>query len=95
MAEIKHKLMRTESLLGLLRRCFNDNRNNWQQAFMQQVLGMVVLTGYNNKTYRISDVIFDLTPSSTFETKNGPISYIEYYRTVSASIIFAFGSYST
>lgn len=86
MAEIKHKLMRTETLLDVLRRCYNDNRSNWQQAFVQQVLGMIVLTRYNNKTYRISDVLFDATPSITFETRNGPISYIDYYQQVSIAI---------
>lgn len=80
MAEIKHKLMRTGTLLDILKRCYQESRNNWQQNFMQEVLGMIVLTRYNNKTYRISDVIFDLNPSSTFETKDGPISYVDYYR---------------
>lgn len=86
MAEIKHKLMRMETLLDVLRRCYSQNRKNWQQDFVQQVLGMIVLTRYNNKTYRISDVVFDLTPLTTFQTRTGPISYIDYYRTVSISL---------
>ncbi|XP_055323202.1 piwi-like protein Siwi [Sitodiplosis mosellana] len=81
MAEIKHKLMRTETLLDVLRRCYTNNRNNYQQAFQQEVLGMIVLTRYNNKTYRISDVIFDVTPAATFDTRDGPKSYIDYYKT--------------
>lgn len=83
LAEIKHKLMRTETLLYILNRCYTESRSNWKQAFEQQVLGMIVLTEYNNTTYRISDVIYDATPLSTFETRNGPISYIDYYKTVS------------
>lgn len=86
MAEIKHKLMRMETLLDVLRRCYSQNRKNWQQDFVQQVLGMIVLTRYNNKTYRISDVVFDLTPLTTFQTRTGPISYIDYYQTVSISL---------
>lgn len=82
LAEIKHKLMRTETLLDILRRCYTENRNNFQQAFIQQVLGMIVLTRYNNKTYRISDVLFDLSPSSTFDTRDGPVSYVDYYKAV-------------
>lgn len=85
LAEIKHKLMRTETLLHVLRRCYQDNRNNYQQAFAQQVLGMIVLTRYNNKTYRISDVIFDATPAATFDTRDGPLSYIDYYKKVGIS----------
>lgn len=86
MAEIKHKLMRTETVLDVLKRCYQESRNNWQQSFQQQVLGMIVLTSYNNKTYRISDVIFDMSPTATFDTKDGPTSYVDYYRTVSIFI---------
>lgn len=91
MAEIKHKLMRTETLLDILRRCYANSRNDYRRTFEQQVLGMIVLTRYNNKTYRISDVIYDLSPSTEFETRDGPKTYIEYYRTVSiASFLSAY-----
>lgn len=83
MAEIKHKLMRTETVLQILRRCYNDNRDRYRQSFEQQILGMIVLTRYNNKTYRITDVAYDISPQSTFETRDGPISYVDYYRQVS------------
>lgn len=87
MAEIKNKLMRTDTLLDILRQCFKEK--NWQELFIQQVLGMIVLTPHNNKTYRISDVLFDLTPLSTFETRDGPISYVDYYKNVSKSFTFS------
>lgn len=82
MAEIKHKLMRNETLLDILNRCFGENRSRYQETFQQQVLGMIVLTRYNNKTYRISDVLFNATPLASFETKTGPITYVDYYKTV-------------
>lgn len=82
MAEIKHKLMRTETVLHLLQRCRHEHRDRYQQVFQQQILGMIVLTRYNNKTYRVSDVDWNITPQSQFETRNGPISYIDYYRQV-------------
>lgn len=83
MAEIKHKLMRTETVRDILHRCHNESRTNYQQRFLQEVLGMIVLTRYNNTTYRITDVLFEESPESTFETKTGPMTYIDYYRTVS------------
>jgi len=43
---------------------------------------MVVLTDYNNKTYRVDDVDFSASPSSKFNTKDGDISYVEYYKKV-------------
>lgn len=83
MAEIKHKLMRTETLLELLNQCYRESRDNFRQNFESQVIGMIVLTGFNNKTYRVTDVNFDITPKHTFETRDGPISYIDYYKKVS------------
>lgn len=49
-AEIKFKLMRDETILDIMIRCHNDNRQNWQEAFTREILGSVVLTRYNNKT---------------------------------------------
>ena len=43
-------------------------------------MGQIVLTGYNNNTYRIDDVDYDVRPSSTFKLRNGEsISYKDYY----------------
>lgn len=81
-AEIKFKLMRDETLLDIMKRCYNENRNNWQDAFTRQVLGTVVLTSYINKTYKITDVNFDLTPMSEFNRNGEKISYFDYYRNV-------------
>lgn len=81
-SEIKFKLMRDETLLDIMIRCHNDNRQNWQEAFTREILGSIVLTRYNNKTYKITDVDYTLTPSSTFNRREGPISYHDYYRQV-------------
>lgn len=39
----------------------------------------IVLTMYNRQTYKVADIDFSLNPLSTFETKKGPISYVDYY----------------
>lgn len=44
--------------------------------------GSIVLTGYNNETYRVDDVDFNVTPSCTFKGKDGDVSYIQYYKQV-------------
>lgn len=51
-----------------------------QDLFKSAVIGTVVLTDYNNNTYRIEDVDFTTTPQSTFPKKDGTmVSYMEYY----------------
>ena len=43
--------------------------------------GTSVLTRYNNKTYKIDDLDFDSSPSSTFKNSDGKdVSYFEYYK---------------
>ncbi|XP_026671675.1 piwi-like protein Siwi isoform X2 [Ceratina calcarata] len=79
-AEITHKVMRQQTVLDILTECYENNQRNYKSAFESQVIGLVVLTDYNNNTYRISDVDFDANPSSTFQLRNGEsISYKDYY----------------
>jgi aubergine len=77
--EITHKVMRCSTVLDILREC-SSNTKDFRTAFSQQMIGQVVLTDYNNKTYRIDDVDFDSSPQSTFPTRDGDVSYIEYYK---------------
>lgn len=52
-----------------------------QENFAHAVIGTVVLTDYNNNTYRIEDVDFSTTPSSTFNLRNNEkITYVNYYQ---------------
>lgn len=46
---------------------------------MKEMIGTTVLTGYNNKTYRVDDVDWSTNPTATFETKTGKVSFIDYY----------------
>ncbi|EDV32449.2 uncharacterized protein Dana_GF14047 [Drosophila ananassae] len=78
--EITHKVMRTETVYDILRRC-SQNPSRHQDDFRMNVLDMIVLTDYNNKTYRINDVDFGQTPKSTFSCKGKDISFVEYYLT--------------
>jgi len=51
--------------------------------FRTGVIGSIVLTGYNNKTYRIDEIDEDSNTQSTFRKKDGSsISYVDYYREV-------------
>lgn len=74
--------MRTDTVYELMRELRRNDSQNFENAFRQKVLGMTVLTGYNNKTYRIDDVDFSITPSSTFTRNNAEISIKQYYSDV-------------
>ncbi len=56
-------------------------RKDIQKEVIEQVVGKTVLTRYNNKTYRIDDVLFDENPLSTFTNSAGvEQSYMDYYK---------------
>lgn len=71
--------MRTDTVYDLMNEVRRSNPQNFKDAFRQKVLGMTVLTSYNDKTYRIDDVDFDLTPSSTFDRKGVQVAIKQYY----------------
>ncbi|XP_076545274.1 piwi-like protein Siwi [Osmia lignaria lignaria] len=80
-AEVTHKVMRQQTLLDIMNDCYQQNSRAWKELFEKQVTGLVVLTDYNNNTYRISDVDFDTNPLSTFKLRSGEsISYKDYYK---------------
>lgn len=78
-AELSHKIMRSETILDIMRRIKTEDRD-FKTAAQKQLLGMTVLTKYNNKTYRIDEITFDVKPSDTFKMRDEDISYIDYYK---------------
>lgn len=79
--EISHKIMRDENLLTILRNVAERNRGgDFQDAFKREVVGKIVLTDYNNKTYRIDDVDFSRTPEATFERRGVATTFAQYYQ---------------
>lgn len=74
-----------ETVYDILRHCLKASQD-YKDSFNKLILGTTVLTDYNNKTYRIDDIDYDHSPSSTFKTKDGSCSYIDYYKRVSKSL---------
>lgn len=74
--------MRQETALDILKNLALSSSGDFQTAFDKEIIGSTVLTSYNNKTYRIADVDWNSNPLSTFDTKDGKVSYSDYYRKV-------------
>ncbi|KAK8395790.1 hypothetical protein O3P69_005712 [Scylla paramamosain] len=74
-ADVSHKFLRKETAYQvMLRRAPNP-----KEAALANLLGAVVVTKYNNRTYKIDDIAWDLNPRSRFPYKGKEISYLEYY----------------
>lgn len=72
--------MRQQNVFDILRDCVRAGGNH-RDAFQRKIIGSTVLTDYNNKTYRISDIDWDQSPNDTFDTRSGPVRFSDYYRT--------------
>jgi len=75
--------MRQETALELLTSCVHRDARSYETLYRQAILGCIVLTDYNNATYRVDDVEFTVSPRSTFEIKKKgnvtKISFADYY----------------
>lgn len=83
--DTSHRVLFDTKVSDLLRKisasCKQHPNQNFKDTVQKSLLGAVVITPYNNKTYTIRDIDFDQTPLSTFKTKDGDKTYVEYYKT--------------
>lgn len=77
--EIMHKVMRKERALDVLWNLMKNNRD-FQTEAKKEMIGAIVLTPYNNKTYRVDDILFDKSPRDSFERNGQKVSYANYYK---------------
>ncbi|KAK8788040.1 hypothetical protein V5799_022181 [Amblyomma americanum] len=75
-----HKVLRTENVLHLLGSLQQSARGNYKDEALKAVVGSIVMTRYNNRTYRVDDIDWAKNPQQTFDTKEGPITYLKYYK---------------
>jgi len=81
--EISHKVLRTDTVYDMIRTQLSRERGRGDPTdiLRKKLLGEIVITKYNNQTYKISDVTLEVTPKSTFDDKSGgKTSYLDYYK---------------
>ncbi|XP_032678722.1 piwi-like protein Ago3 isoform X2 [Odontomachus brunneus] len=79
--DIKHRVLRTQTVRDIMTDMYHRQRNNYRDYVMKEIVGMSVLTRYNNRTYRIDDIAWDKTPEFKFSKNGEEISLINYYKT--------------
>ena len=78
--ELTHKVIRSDTVLDVLVR---RNLREYSET-RGAVVGLVVVTAYNNRSYLIHDVDLSKSPSSIFTVSNGrSMTFAEYYFEVS------------
>ncbi|XP_073532235.1 piwi-like protein 1 [Phyllobates terribilis] len=80
--DVSHKVLRSETVLDVMYNLHSKiGSHAFYDACSKELIGQIVLTKYNNRTYRIDDINWDFTPESTFKKSDGSeISFIDYYK---------------
>nr|XP_033813092.1 piwi-like protein 1 isoform X1 [Geotrypetes seraphini]XP_033813093.1 piwi-like protein 1 isoform X1 [Geotrypetes seraphini]XP_033813094.1 piwi-like protein 1 isoform X1 [Geotrypetes seraphini]XP_033813095.1 piwi-like protein 1 isoform X1 [Geotrypetes seraphini]XP_033813096.1 piwi-like protein 1 isoform X1 [Geotrypetes seraphini] len=80
--DISHKVLRSETVLDFMYTMYElHGERAFQEICAKELIGLIVLTKYNNKTYRVDDIDWDTNPKFTFKKSDGSeISYIDYYK---------------
>jgi len=74
--ETTSKIIRTDTVYDQLKAGARD-----RDRVTKVLLGTIVMTRYNNKTYRIDEISWDKKANDTFPKRDGSaISYVQYYK---------------
>jgi aubergine-like protein len=80
--ELAHKLLNFDTVWNAMEKIYRQRSEGEYKAHcVTTLVGNTVMTNYNNKTYRIDDIVWDQCPEDTFEKKDqSKISFVDYYR---------------
>lgn len=81
--DASHRVLSQVTVYETLTHAHRSARGNvaeFKANVVKALLGSVVMTRYNNKTYRIDDIDFDSSPMDTFKMREREITYVEYYK---------------
>lgn len=60
---------------------YRQSKENFQDECTKELVGSIVITRYNNRTYRIDAIDWDNSPKDSFTLMDGTKStFVEYYR---------------
>nr|AFP96783.1 piwi-like 2 [tetraploid red crucian carp x Cyprinus carpio] len=79
--DVSHKVLRNDSVLDIMNLIYQGSRESFQDECTKEFVGSIVITRYNNRTYRIDDIEWSKSPKDTFTLADGTVTtFVEYYR---------------
>lgn len=68
-------------MLSFRNTLYQQSKENFQDRCTKELVGSIVITRYNNRTYRIDDIEWNKSPKDTFTLMDGTkTTFLEYYR---------------
>jgi aubergine-like protein len=75
------KVLRLQTVRDILIEVKNRQTGRLKEALEQELVGTIVMTRYNNRSYRIDEIDLAKNPTATFERSDGQhISFVDYMR---------------
>ncbi|CAI5797278.1 Uncharacterized protein PODLI_1B036701 [Podarcis lilfordi] len=80
--DVSHKVLRSETVLDFMYSMYEQvGEQRFREICAKELVGLIVLTRYNNKTYRVDDIDWDSNPQASFKKGDGTeISFMDYYK---------------
>ena len=79
--DISHRCLRTISVYDQISDIKKRNPHDFRPSVEKLLIGSSVLTLYNKKCYKVDDIEWDKSPSSTFEKAGVATDFKQYYST--------------
>ncbi|XP_072409954.1 piwi-like protein 2 isoform X1 [Chiloscyllium punctatum] len=80
LVDVSHKVIRNDSVIDVMQAIYQKSSENFQDDCTKQLVGSIIMTKYNNRTYRIDDIDWDKAPTSYFRMADGTdITFCNYY----------------
>nr|XP_020644546.1 piwi-like protein 1 [Pogona vitticeps]XP_020644547.1 piwi-like protein 1 [Pogona vitticeps]XP_020644548.1 piwi-like protein 1 [Pogona vitticeps] len=80
--DVSHKVLRSETVLDFMYSMYEQiGEERFRETCAKELIGLIILTRYNNKTYRVDEIDWESSPKDTFKKADGSeISFVEYYK---------------
>ncbi|CAH1965527.1 unnamed protein product [Acanthoscelides obtectus] len=79
--DTQHRVLRTQTAYDLFNELRAVDPRRFKEMANSSIIGSCILTKYNNKTYTVHDIAWDMNPMDTFPTRDGgSISFVQYYK---------------
>ena len=76
--DICSKIINKKNVLEAIEEVRDKNPDLRRKRILNLLQNQIIMTRYNKRFYRIMDVDFEANPTSTFQTKEGDISFRDY-----------------
>nr|XP_046241740.1 piwi-like protein 2 isoform X2 [Scatophagus argus] len=78
--DVCHKVLRTDSVMDVMNILHQQSKGKFQDECTKELAGSIVITRYNNRTYRIDAIEWNKSPKDTFTLMDGTeTTFAEYY----------------